>query len=669
VRDLLLNDADFFGSSHRQELEVKRMKHVSVDHAAETIGVSSATIRNWAKAGHIVPTFSRPIMFSEESVLSLKNKIQTDSFGKLKTRANKSASANSFLPEEYAGNAELASKIASVVAYVKHERLEVEVVIFLAALRLLELRGEVVKTISSNPFDLSSYSSWLRDSVKSVIYDWRSSLQVSTNDDRYVHAYKIISSSEGDDYLGLLYQSIVNEGSKSEQGSYYTPSRLVEDSLSHISGIVRTFLDPCCGSGKYLLIAAKKFKLLPKNIFGFDCDRTAINIAKINILLAFEDSDFLPNIYCIDSLSELATGEMFCETNNLIGQIDAIATNPPWGAYKNAARKSQFSGNVKSGETFSLFLEKSINLLRMGGGLSFILPESILKIRVHADIREIILNNTKILNIASLGRQFTGVFTPVIRLDLEKQSPTDEWLASVETNNNKTLILQSRFKKNDNFTFDVSMGSHEERLLNKIYSIAHTTLVNKCEWALGIVTGDNKKFILQIKRVGAEAVYRGGDVFQYLLGEPKSFIYFTPNAFQQVAPEKYFRAPEKLIYKFISKKLVFAYDDKQQLTLNSANILIPAIPEISIKVALAFLNSSVFQYIFTKKFSTHKILRGDLEKLPFPLLGQKAHSDIERIVDDAIVGRGQPRELDEYIFNAFGLSHEDISVIKKSVEG
>ena len=643
------------------------MKHVSVDHAAATIGVSSATIRNWARAGHIVPTSSRPVMFSEESVLSLKNKIGTDSFEKLKTRANKSASASSFLPEEYAGNAELASQIASVVLYVKHERLEIEPVIFLAALRLLELRGEVIKTIYSNPFDLNSYSSWLRDSVKSVIADWRSSLEIS-NEDRYSHVYEIISPSEGDDYLGLLYQSIFNEGNKSEQGSYYTPSRLVEDSLSHISGTVRTFLDPCCGSGKYLLLAAKKFKLLPENIFGFDCDRIAINIAKINMLLAFEDNNFLPNIYCIDSLSELATGEMFCETNNLIGQIDAIATNPPWGAYKNSASKSQFSGNVKSGETFSLFLEKSINLLRKGGKISFILPESILKIRVHADIREIILNETKILNIASLGRQFTGVFSPVIRLDLEKQSPTEDWLTSVESNNKKALIQQSRFKRNDSFTFDVAIESHEEILLDKIFSVAHTTLAKRGEWALGIVTGDNKKYVLERKQNGTEAVYRGGDVFQYHLGEPRSFIHFTPDAFQQVAPEKYFRAPEKLIYKFISKKLVFAYDDKQQLTLNSANILIPAIPEISIKVALAFLNSSVFQYIFKKKFSTHKVLRGDLEKLPFPLLSQKAHLDIERYVDDTIASRRAPREIDDLIFNAFSLSQEDISVIKQSAE-
>ena len=644
------------------------MKHVSVDRAAKIIGVSSATIRNWVKAGHINSVSERPLLFLEESILSLKNQIGTESFGRLKTRANKSGSVSNFLPEEYAGNSGLITHISNIVSCIKEEKLGIEPVIFLAALRLLEVNGEVITPSSDHPFDLDSYSSWARKSVKSAISEWRASFDVSDNEARYSHIYELITPHGGDDFLGLLYQSVFIEGSKSEQGSYYTPSKLVDDSLAQFDRPVKTFLDPCCGAGKYLLHAAKKFSLEPESIFGFDCDKVATNIARINVLMAFKDKDFSPNIFCIDSLSELSTGEMFCETNDLIGKIDAIATNPPWGAYKNSTSKSQFSGKVKSGETFSLFLEKSINLLRQGGQLSFILPESILKIKTHSDIREIVLSDTKILNIAILGRQFTGVFTPVIRLDLIKEPPPDNWLVSVESNGKSDRISQDRFKKNDSFTFDISTESHEEDLLKKIYSVEHLTLSQRAEWALGIVTGNNKKYVFEENLIDSEPVFRGSDVFPYYLGEPKSFIHFTPTAFQQVAPERFFRAPAKLIYKFISKKLAFSYDDKQRLTLNSANILIPSIPGTSIKVALAFLNSSVFQYIFKKKFSTHKVLRGDLEKLPFPFLGTEEHAKIERFVDMAIVSKIAPKELEHLIFEAFLLNQEDISAIKQSTE-
>ncbi len=643
------------------------MKNVSVDHAAQIIGVSSATIRNWVKAGQISPVSARPLSFSAESVLGLKNSIGSESFNRLKTRANKIGSANSFMPEEYAENKTLISAITNIVSLLKEKNLDIEYVMFLASLRLLEANNEIEK-LEHEKFNLESYGSWARESVKLVIFEWHSTLDEKINEDYYDGLYRLIAPYEADDFLGLLYQSLFKEGNKSEQGSYYTPSKLVADALSYMRKPVETFLDPCCGAGKYLLMAAKQFNLAPENIYGFDCDKIAIYIAKINLLLAYKDIDFVPNIYCLDSLSELATGQMFCQTNNLIGNIDAIATNPPWGAYKNISSKNKSSGKVKSGETFSLFLEKSIQLLRQGGQLSFILPESILNIKTHADIRELVLTDTTIMNISLLGRQFTGVFTPVIRLDILKETASSLCEIAIERNGKISHIKQERFKGNSQFTFDVATELPEqEALLNKIYAIEHLTLAKNAEWALGIVTGDNKKYVLDDTVEGAEAVFRGSDVFQYSLGEPKSFIIFTPEIFQQVAPERFFRKPEKLIYKFISKKLVFAYDNCQQLTLNSANILIPAIPNMGIKTVLAFLNSIVFQYLFEKKFATHKVLRGDLEKLPFPIIDADTQAIIECLVEDAITTQKPPKQLEELIFNIFQLNEAEILIIKQTV--
>lgn len=644
------------------------MKYVSVEHAAKMIGVSSATMRNWAKAGHICPASTRPLYFLEESVLRLKSKIGSESFGRLKTRANKRGSVSSFLPEEYAENSDLVSCIADIVACFKQENLAIEPVMFLAALRLLEQKGEVTRLSESALFNMANYGCWARQAVKCVIQDWRKSIILTEPEALYSKIYSLLKPCAADDFLGLLYQSLASEGAKSEQGAYYTPSVIVEDSLAQIDTPVRTFLDPCCGTGKYLVLAAITFGLSPDNIFGFDCDALAANITRINLLLAYKDKEFTPNIFCLDSLAELATGEIFCETNALLGKIDAIATNPPWGAYKNSLATRQFIGRIKSGETFSLFLAKSIELLRDGGCLSFLLPESILKIKTHTDIRSLILAETKIKKIKRLGRRFTGVYTPVIRLDLIKGSPVGNWPILIEENGYSSEISQDRFTQNENFTFDVEMASHEESLLKKIFSIEHFTLAKNAEWALGVVTGDNKKFLLDTQQKYAEPIFRGSDVFPYRLGKASTFIHFTPAAFQQTAPERLFRVPEKLVYKFISKRLVFAYDDKQQLTLNSANILIPSIPGMGIKVVLAFLNSAVFQYVFMKKFATHKVLRGDLERLPFPLLTNEVHTTIEHLVDMAIITGKEPRELESIVFSSFQLTEEERFVIKQTTK-
>ena len=96
------------------------------------------------------------------------------------------------------------------------------------------------------------------------------------------------------------------------------------------------------------------------------------------------------------------------------------------------------------------------------------------------------------------------------------------------------------------------------------------------------------------------------------ISDSENYINYTRENFQQVAPENIYRAKEKLVYKFISKKLIFAYDNKQRLFLNSANILIPKLENYTIKDVMTFLNSTLFQYIYTKKFNELKVLKGNL---------------------------------------------------------
>ncbi len=641
------------------------MKQISVNSAAKIVGVSSATMRNWVKAGHIASIKTRPLSFSEMEVLGLKKQLSSGTLQKLKTRANKSRSEANILPSEYASNNDLAEKIKSIIDLVNHHKLDVETVLFVATLKLLVIEEEVARDSSSSLFDSNSLQSWRRNSTKIEIEKWRDSLGDVKNKVNYSTIYNSLTSVVGDDYLGLLYQCLSVEGQKSEGGAYYTPSEIVKNSLRQFANAGHAiFLDPCCGTGKYLICAAKLLQLEPDNIYGFDIDATAVRLARINLLRAFKHHEFSPHIHCLDSLNDLATGKIFCETNILIGTVDIIATNPPWGAYKNGGVLPQFSHQMKSGETFSMFLAKSLSLLKNGGQLSFVLPESILKIRTHADIRKALLDQGNIKKIAKLGRQFTGVFTPVIRLDYIKEKHNPSWLVSVEEKGNVSRIEQRRFLANDNFAFDIDVSTHEEILLNKIYATAHVTLAKNAEWALGIVTGDNKKYIIDALDEHSEAIFRGADVHQFQLGEPRSFLNFTPNNFQQVAPERYFRLPEKLVYRFISKNLVFAYDNKQRLTLNSANILAPRIPNMSIKVALAYLNSSVFQYVFKKKFSTHKVLRGDLEKLPFPVISKSVHDGIERMVESILEGSDVREKLDKFIFSTFNLSSGEAELIK-----
>jgi hypothetical protein len=85
------------------------------------------------------------------------------------------------------------------------------------------------------------------------------------------------------------------------------------------------------------------------------------------------------------------------------------------------------------------------------------------------------------------------------------------------------------------------------------------------------------------------------------------------------------------------------------------------------KVALAFLNSNVFQYIFTKKFSTHKVLRGDLEMLPFPKIAADTARTIESLVDRILEGEDESVELNEIIYSVCRITPQDAACIEKTL--
>jgi SAM-dependent methyltransferase len=650
-------------------IAMEAMNSIPLNNAASIIGVSSATVRNWVRAGHIVPSSHRPLCFLEEEVLFLKGRIVSGALGRLRSRANKAKSNLRFVPKEYSKHSASLLLVEKVAEIFRSKHLDLGRTLYIAALRLLELRGEVGRNPEGSIQTLESFHSWKREAVKEEIAEWNAVSNCVGHNDGYELIYSSFVAHGEQDSLGLLYQSLCQEGSKSNRGSYFTPAQVVDGALRQSAFSGRSFLDPCCGTGSYFLNAARILDLDPGEIYGVDIDEIATRIARINLLLAFSSHDARPKIRCANALTEFATGDMFCDSNDLRGTIDFIATNPPWGAFKNSNVLAPQNGRSGSNEVFSLFLIKSLELLKEGGLLSFVLPESILRVKTHSSIRKHILTNARIVRIVKLGRVFSGVFTAAIRIDLIKGEAIPGWRVSVEDPSGGAIeIEQARFASNEFYDFDVEINDDKDQVLRRIYAIDHSTLAGNSIWALGIVTGDNKKYLLDHFEPGSEPIYRGRDVSPFKLTSPGAFIHYSPDIYQQVAKGAIYRAPEKLIYKFISNSLVFAYDNKRSLTLNSANILVPGIPGISIKVALAFLNSQVFQYIF-KARTTHKVLRGDLEMLPFPKISPRECAHIEALVDSILAGGDESAQLQRFLFGIFRLAESEVNFIRAAVGG
>jgi type I restriction-modification system DNA methylase subunit len=292
-----------------------KVKTINTNTAADILNVSESTVRNWMKSG---------LLNSEltiENVKFIKSSISNGEIERLNKRANKTKSSKSFVPSEYTNNENILNIVSEIVNLSQNQFNNISEIIFNITIAFID-ESEII--------DGNYY--FKRDALKQVFDDFNNNLYKPNISflTKITAKVSFLKKSDTTDVLGLLYQSLLTEGDKSQKGSYYTPPKIIDELINDFSNNIKSFLDPCCGTGAFILSAMKLKHIKPKNIYGADLDRNAVFLAKINILSVYEDFNEVPKIFHIDTLNELATGNIFCETNYLIGTIDAIATNPPW---------------------------------------------------------------------------------------------------------------------------------------------------------------------------------------------------------------------------------------------------------------------------------------------------------------------------------------------------
>lgn len=565
--------------------------------------ISAATRRNWGK-------------------------LSTESSERLKCRANKSRSDKFIVPENYIIKDGLESLI-SQVAECSYPNKDIFYCLCLQKLSLLQ----------NNP------------NVRRFISEYKRSVDI------FFHIPEDVLRDTRRDWLGFLYQMRIPEGQRNLQGQYYTNVRIIKEMLSSITILPgQSFLDPCCGTGAFLMNAGAASL---SQLCGVDNDEIAIMIAKANLIALYPNDQVYPQLYCEDYLEDT----VFSSSHIVGNYYDYICTNPPWGISKT----SQYSSDViHSGERSSLFFVKAFGQLKYGGRLSFLMPSSLLKIKVHHDLRSFIMTKTKIEGISLFNEKFNGVFTDFFSITVSRQD---------------TVVKQKYFVKKDEQVIRIDKEiigeeseielntSDEQEILALIEAKGNDNLSNSI-WALGVVTGDNKNKLKKEKERGYEAIYTGKDIEKYCLKSPSNYILYDRAQLQQCAKDEYYRCPEKLVYKFISKSLCFAYDNSSSLFLNSANILIPSIQGMSIKTVLAFLNSELFSYYYSKKFTDIKILKGNLMTLPFPKVSNQQDSDISGLVNRVLKGELYLSDtINDYIYSLYSFSPSIVKKIKTDIYG
>lgn len=610
------------------------------EHIRAALGVSAATIANWVKTG-LMPDYPDGRGYSANTYQNIMEHIK--STNKLQSRVNRTFNQDIQIVSGSLSYTESKLLVEWLASLVERHELDVPALMFTLSLKALSEQGLVSYDWDSGKFESGNpiFSAFLKEWADDFVADKIRSLY------RDLSGLKIPEKEP--DFMGVVYESMRTLGEKSRLGAFFTPSFLVAD-----LGIPTdaTVLDPCSGTGTILLHVLSK-EHLPSLITLRDIDALAMKIARVNFALYFNRVDELVHTELIDIL-QTQSEESF----------DYIVTNPPWGArleHKTKRQLLQEYPELNTGESFSIALYNGLKKLSEHGKLVYILPESLLYVDTHSQIRQLLFGGDYKVHLTHFGNAFKGVMSKVIRLEVMQGAQE----LTVSRNKEDYRISLELLLEN-NFRPPAVENAAELAVVEKILSCRHFTLAGKCTFGLGIVTGNNKEHLSPIATTDSEPIYTGKELEPFQFNEASNYIQFDPSKLQQVAKLELYRQP-KICYRFISDKIVVAVDFKKSLVLNSLNFFIPE-KSFSLKSLCALLNAPIITFLYRRLFNSTKVLRSHLESLPIPENFFEYEPELKVIYNKAVKGEAYIDALHELTCRMYGLNASETTIIKTAVK-
>lgn len=247
------------------------------------------------------------------------------------------------------------------------------------------------------------------------------------------------------DVKGRAYEEIVGSNLRGDRGEFFTPRNICQMAVTMLDpGEKQLIMDPACGTGGFLITAmnyviekirdaeiekwggnleraeqairARVQRFAQNYIIGTDLNPNLVKASKMNMVM---NNDGAGGLFQANSLHAPARWEDALRARNLLGKVDLLFTNPPFGSkipiddpailelydlghvwtYDSAADQWTTRKDVqKSQPPEVLFIERCVRLLKPGTGrCAIVLPDGILGSPGLGYVREWILKHTRVL--------------------------------------------------------------------------------------------------------------------------------------------------------------------------------------------------------------------------------------------------------------------------------
>ena len=245
--------------------------------------------------------------------------------------------------------------------------------------------------------------------------------------------YKIVEHIQGIcftktdlDTKGVAFEKFMEDFFKGKMGQFFTPRNVVQFVVKMMDIKTDYFvLDPCCGSGGFLLNALDTIRkeaeseidseveahstwhnFAANNLYGIEINDQIARVCKMNMIIHDDGHTNVISRSSLDDFNDIKTQHKGFKKDH----FDVIITNPPFGAVikKNGKEdkyldKFELGKNKSSQKTEILFIERCIDFLKPETGkMGIVLPDGILTNSSLQYVRDFIMERCEILAVISL---------------------------------------------------------------------------------------------------------------------------------------------------------------------------------------------------------------------------------------------------------------------------
>lgn len=352
------------------------------------------------------------------------------------------------------------------------------------------------------------------------------------------------------------------------------------------------------------------------------------------------------------------------------GGFDIILENPPYvftrGGNFSPLQKKYFQiyisklGLIQSKRgkqiqsnklnTYSLFILRSLELLKKGGELAAIVPNNFLR-NTNLDIyRDYILSNYSINRIVDLSNGvFRNVVASIICLFIDKKMPDGEFKTQIisnieDLNENiytENKIAQSSFLKNKSYVINIYLDETSRKICKDILKNS-INLGEITEYIIEGIICSKKRDIYETRLKSIDMPFlEGKNIDSYITKWSGKFIRYDRENLHRARSNEVFTS-NKLIIQRISggtKPLKANYDPGVFYTFSSINNIIineEYRKKIPLKLVLLILNSNLMNWYYAINFTNKSELTVNISKTfleEIPVVKPKNKSLFENIAD------------------------------------